>query len=118
MLRDLRATLGVTQAEAANRAGISQSVWSTYENGVRRPSLDKLSEIVDRLGMRLETRIVPKSPSSTDRAGLSVSPEFIAVLEFGETLPRKEPKPLHDISPLWREARARRAAAAAATTER
>lgn len=32
-----------------------------------------------------------------------VSPEFIAVLEFGERFPQKEREPLLNLGPLWRE---------------
>lgn len=62
VLRELRIECGLTQAQLADRAGVSKSMLSLYERGKQRPHLDTLERLLDALGkglgdlvMRLES---------------------------------------------------------------
>jgi predicted nucleotidyltransferase/DNA-binding XRE family transcriptional regulator len=61
VLREARRRAGLTQAELAVRAGITQSVISAYESGRRQPSLPALHALINAAGMELsiELRQVP-----------------------------------------------------------
>ena len=37
-VKAVREKLGLTQAEAAERVGVSQEAWSAWERGVRKPT--------------------------------------------------------------------------------
>lgn len=50
VLQDRRLTLGYTQKEVAERAGISESFYSLIENGNRRPSVEVAKRLGDALG--------------------------------------------------------------------
>lgn len=41
-IKDLREKAGMTQTELANKLGVSKSVISAYENGIRNPSFKML----------------------------------------------------------------------------
>lgn len=60
LLRAARHRRGLTQAELASRAGVTQSVVSTYESGNRQPSLPMLMRLVEAAGLELhvEARVV------------------------------------------------------------
>ncbi len=53
LLRDARCRCGLTQAELARRAGVTQSVVSAYESGARQPSLPTLARLVAATGLEL-----------------------------------------------------------------
>jgi len=53
LLRDARRRCGLTQAELARRAGVTQSVISAYESGARQPSLPTLARLVAAIGLEL-----------------------------------------------------------------
>lgn len=53
VLRDLRLEHGLTQAELSDRAGVSKSMVSLYEQGRQRPHLDTLDRLLEALGVRL-----------------------------------------------------------------
>ena len=53
LLRQARRSAGLSQAELAARAGITQSVISAYESGHRQPSLPVLAGLVDAAGYEL-----------------------------------------------------------------
>jgi predicted nucleotidyltransferase/DNA-binding XRE family transcriptional regulator len=61
VLREARLRAGLTQAELASRAGITQSVISAYEAGRRQPSLPVLHSLIDAAGLelRIELRQLP-----------------------------------------------------------
>lgn len=52
-LRGLRVERGLTQAQVAERAGVSKTMLSLYERDRVRPHLDTLGRILDALGVRL-----------------------------------------------------------------
>jgi predicted nucleotidyltransferase/DNA-binding XRE family transcriptional regulator len=59
MLRDARRAAGLTQAELARRAGLTQSVISAYESGRREPALSTLSRLVEATGAALRVQVQP-----------------------------------------------------------
>lgn len=61
VLREARRRAGLTQAQLASRAGITQSVISAYESGRRQPSLPVLQSLVHAAGLELsiELRLPP-----------------------------------------------------------
>lgn len=50
MLRQARRLAGLTQAELARRAEVTQSVISAYESGRREPALSTLQRLVEATG--------------------------------------------------------------------
>lgn len=57
LLREARVKAGLTQAELAERANITQSVVSAYETGRRQPSLATLERLVRATGGQLEVSV-------------------------------------------------------------
>ena len=60
LLRAARRRAGLTQAELAARAGMTQSVISAYESGHRHPALSTLASLVEAAGFDLDVRIRPR----------------------------------------------------------
>jgi predicted nucleotidyltransferase/DNA-binding XRE family transcriptional regulator len=60
VLRSARKAAGLTQAELARRAGVTQSVISAYEAGRREPSVATLSRLVDAAGATLRLPATPR----------------------------------------------------------
>lgn len=48
-----RTRLGLTQAEAAKKAGFDSNVWARYERGEREPSLSRIQKIESALRTKL-----------------------------------------------------------------
>jgi len=59
LIRDARQRAALTQVELAVRAGVTQSVISTYENGRREPSFSALQRILIAAGFTVEIRLNP-----------------------------------------------------------
>ncbi len=57
LLREARRTAGLSQAELARRAGVTQSVVSAYESSARQPSLPMLDRLVSATGLVLELQV-------------------------------------------------------------
>lgn len=68
LVRSARVSAGLTQAQLAERAGVTQSVISTYESGRREPALSTLSRLVEAAGMRLDVQVVPAASETVPRA--------------------------------------------------
>ena len=68
MLRELRESHGVGQAELARRVGISPSALSQAERGVRSVSAETLMRIYDTLGVVLSTGAQPRGYSVSRRS--------------------------------------------------
>jgi uncharacterized protein len=60
VLRDARRAAGLTQAELARRAGVTQSVISAYESGRREPALATLARLVEATGASLRMTVEPR----------------------------------------------------------
>lgn len=52
-IKKLRETSGITQTELAGKVGVSKSVVSAYEKGIRNPSNKTLQLIADIFGVSL-----------------------------------------------------------------
>jgi predicted nucleotidyltransferase/DNA-binding XRE family transcriptional regulator len=69
VLRGARTAAGLTQAELARRAGITQSVVSAYEAGRREPAVSTLARLIEATGASLELRVEPGQPLPTTARG-------------------------------------------------
>ncbi|MGY1840678.1 MULTISPECIES: helix-turn-helix domain-containing protein [unclassified Modestobacter] len=68
LLKDARSRAGLTQAQVAERAGVTQSVISVYESGRRQPSLPVLLDLVAASGHRVDVTLVPAAPEVAESA--------------------------------------------------
>jgi transcriptional regulator with XRE-family HTH domain len=59
LMREHRATAGLSQAEAASRAAVDQPMLSRYENGRRDPSWDTLRRLLRAVDVEVELRTEP-----------------------------------------------------------
>jgi hypothetical protein len=57
LLRAARRRAGLSQAELAARAGVTQSVISVYESGRRQPAVPTLAALVEAAGFDLDMRL-------------------------------------------------------------
>jgi predicted nucleotidyltransferase/DNA-binding XRE family transcriptional regulator len=62
LIRDARTAAGLTQAELAGRAGITQSVISAYEHGRREPSFATLQRLIAAAGYILHASLDRAEP--------------------------------------------------------
>lgn len=69
LLRTARTAAGLSQAELAARAGVTQSVISVYESGRRQPALPTLTALVEAAGARLEVRVRRQSVTLSRLSG-------------------------------------------------
>ena len=60
ILLDARWMAGLTQAEVAQRAGVSQQMVAQYERGKKEPSFTTLAALVAGCGVDLTTHLVPR----------------------------------------------------------
>ncbi len=60
LIRDARWMTGLTQAEVAQRAGVTRQVISSYESGLRSPSVGTLERLLAGCGLRLRLSVVPE----------------------------------------------------------
>lgn len=58
---NIRAAQDLTQAELAEKAGISLTDIKKLENGTRNPSLNLLKKLAEGMGMTLKIEFAPKS---------------------------------------------------------
>jgi uncharacterized protein len=57
LLRQARQRAGLSQVELAARAGVTQSVISSYESGHRQPSVPTLAAMIEAAGFELVTAV-------------------------------------------------------------
>ena len=60
LLRNARWMVGLTQAEVAQRAGLTRQMISSYESGMRCPSVGTLDRLLSGCGLRLRMSVVPE----------------------------------------------------------
>ncbi len=84
LLRDARRRSGLTQAELARRAGVTQSVISAYESGARQPSLPTLARLVAATGLELAVGVRKPIPGRARLTG----PLGRRVVQHGRALKR------------------------------
>jgi uncharacterized protein len=68
-LRRARREAGLSQAELARRAGVTQSVVSAYESGARQPSVPMLQRLVNATGQDLELILHSSRPAPPGTPG-------------------------------------------------
>ena len=61
IIHDARWMAGLTQAEVAQRAGISQQTVAQYEGGKRQPSVAMLTRLVAGCGLKLDWSLTPEA---------------------------------------------------------
>lgn len=69
MVKSLRCEQGLTQRVLAVRAGTTQAAISLLENDAMSPTMDRLEQVLQCLGMQLHLAVVPLDPW-TDQAAL------------------------------------------------
>lgn len=69
LLREARQGAGLTQAELAHRARVTQSVISAYERGRREPGFATLERLVTATGASLAVRVERTAPAIERRRG-------------------------------------------------
>jgi predicted nucleotidyltransferase len=69
LLRAARVAAGLSQAELAARAGVTQSVISVYESGHRQPSLPTLAAMISATGHQLDIAVRRPTPDRTRLTG-------------------------------------------------
>lgn len=67
----LRRAAGISQAQLADRMGVSPSAIGMYEQGRREPSIDTLVAIADALGVSLDLLVRGKPGSEKDETLLN-----------------------------------------------
>ncbi|MBT2502592.1 XRE family transcriptional regulator [Curtobacterium sp. ISL-83] len=90
LIRDARVRAELTQVQLADRAGVTQSVISTYENGRREPSLAALQRLLLAAGFTtvVDLQPVEDPPPLRDRVDAVRSELRAIVARFGGRNPR------------------------------
>ncbi len=65
LLRAARAAAKLTQAQAAVASDLTVAAYVAIEKGRAEPKLSTLRRICDALGLDLELRVAPRSPTPT-----------------------------------------------------
>lgn len=86
---------GLTQTQAAARFGVNQSVYSRWESGKRRPTVESAALIIDRTGGRVALSDLLAMPTASPARG-----DFRVVLYDGKGDLRER-----EFQPTEREAR-------------
>lgn len=73
LIREARKRAGLTQREAAERVGTTQSVVARWENDGAAPTLDRLIEVLRKLGFDLEYTLVPDDPAARAQLWLTLA---------------------------------------------
>jgi transcriptional regulator with XRE-family HTH domain len=85
LIRKVRETSGLSQAELARRTGMPRSVLSAYAHGHRQPAVAALARIAAAAGMEIGVGMPPAAGVDVARAG-----EILAqVLDLAEQLPQR-----------------------------
>lgn len=64
-LKDLRKQVGLTQVDVAEKLGISQPAYASWERGVKKPTQDNLVKIAQTLNVSVDY-LVGNSEEKTD----------------------------------------------------
>ncbi len=96
-LANVRAELGLTQKELANKVGVSQSYIAKLEGGEANPTLERIGSLLAALGLNLTTDTTTLSPYpdtllwrtiwASDARLISTPVEFI---QFATDVPQKK----------------------------
>lgn len=97
LLRTARLKAGLTQAEVARRAGMTQPVVAAYEAGRRQPTLPMLQKLLAAADYELDFTLRARDEPALAR-------ELRAVLDLADCLPRTYDPEMDDI-PIFRPTR-------------
>lgn len=90
-IREYRTSIRMTQADFANRLGITGASVSAYENGTRLPSYDVLVKIADTLGVTTDELLGRKKNDKVVIEVTNLTPqERHAVQEIINLLEKRE----------------------------
>ena len=80
-IKTLRAGINITQAVLAQRLGVTKSMVSAYENGIRFPSYEILLKLADIFGVSTDFLLGYRKNNTIDVSGLTENQiEGIALL--------------------------------------
>jgi hypothetical protein len=65
MIRQVRESAGISQAELARRLGVAQPSVARWESGRRNMHVDTLQRIADALNVNLEVIFSGRAPTTT-----------------------------------------------------
>jgi hypothetical protein len=95
VIREARASSGLSQAELATRAGTSQTALSAYESGRREPSVRTLERLLHAAGRRLAVVSAESPAREPSRRELArVDRTLRQVLELAAALPVRHEREL------------------------
>jgi transcriptional regulator with XRE-family HTH domain len=95
VIRAARRRRGLSQAQLAERAGVSQSVVSDYERGRRDPTLTTLRRLVEATGERLRVdSALPASDLPPPRDAEESGRRLVDVLLLADAYPPPPRTPL------------------------
>ncbi|MGN6406874.1 MAG: helix-turn-helix domain-containing protein [Curtobacterium sp.] len=82
LIRDARLRAELTQVQLADRAGVTQSVISTYENGRREPSLAALQRLLLAAGFTAAIDLHPiEEPPPLRERVMAARRELVAIVQ-------------------------------------
>ena len=87
-LKSLRIKNNMTQAQLANRLGLTKSVISAYETGLRMPSYDVLIHISRIFNVTTDYLLGIEPKQQIDLSGLSTD-EIDAIINLIKTIQKK-----------------------------
>lgn len=88
-IRHLRSERNMTQATLARRLGVTKSVVSAYENGMRYPSYDVLLKLADTFGVSTDYLLGNPRQNVIDVTGLP-SNQIEGIIALVDALRRQE----------------------------
>ena len=77
ILRESRLRTGLSQRRLAELAGVTQPTVARIENGLIRPTFERLLELVRACGLDLDVRVVPLDEDAwtVAKRGLALTPD-------------------------------------------
>jgi transcriptional regulator with XRE-family HTH domain len=103
VLREARASVGISQKQLAIRTGIAAPALSRIENGRESPSFERLTTCLEALGFEPNLELRPLAGSRADPVHLAAEAELSPAqrleslfewMRFGDGLARAKLKPL------------------------
>lgn len=99
IVNDIVDASGMSKSALSRESGVSRSLIDDYLHGRSAPTTRQIERLARAAGCTVEANVRPAPKRLPD--------SFVAVLEFGEMFPRKAPKPLVNLGPVWRGAQGR-----------
>jgi transcriptional regulator with XRE-family HTH domain len=97
-----RLTLGISQEQAASRAGVSESAYARFERGeLSRPTLDRICRAARAVGLAPSLSFYPTGEPIRDAAQLALLARFEALLAPPLRLRREVPLPIERDLRAW-----------------